>query len=89
MGVSSSTFAARIGDSRSDRVTSAGVHGAEAGGRSRVPSVRAQTAIVRALADALKHHTARGDATESLREQLVEELARLGLRPSRDVVGDR
>lgn len=57
-------------------------------GRARGASVRAQTAVVRALADALKHHTARGDAAESLREQLIEELARLGLRPSRKAMDD-
>ena len=50
-----------------------------------VGSLRAQTAIVRSLADALKHHAARGDATaSSIREQLAEELARLGLQLSDD-----
>jgi hypothetical protein len=44
-----------------------------------ISSVRAQTAIVRTLADALKHHTASGEAGDSLRKQLMEELSRLGL----------
>jgi hypothetical protein len=44
-----------------------------------VSSVRAQTAVVRTLADALKHHTASGEAADSLRKQLMEELSRLGL----------
>ena len=44
-----------------------------------VSSVRAQTAIVRTLADALKHHTASGETADGLRKQLMEELSRLGL----------
>lgn len=56
---------------------------------SRSSAVRAQAAIVRALADAFEHYAAIGCAPESLREQLVEELARLGLRPSRKVSGER
>ncbi|HZU85366.1 MAG TPA: hypothetical protein VE987_20685 [Polyangiaceae bacterium] len=42
------------------------------------PSVRAQTAVVRSLADALGHLGPTSDAAASLCEQLVEELARLG-----------
>jgi hypothetical protein len=45
----------------------------------RTSSVRAQTAIVRTLADALRHHTASGEAAQSLRQQLVEEVSRLRL----------
>jgi hypothetical protein len=41
-------------------------------------SVRAQSAIVRTLADAIAHHEASGDAADGLREQLVEEMDRLG-----------
>ncbi|HSY23648.1 MAG TPA: hypothetical protein VK841_16085 [Polyangiaceae bacterium] len=37
-----------------------------------------QSAIVRTLADAIKHHEAQGDAADGLREQLVEEMDRLG-----------
>ena len=36
-----------------------------------------QSAIVRTLADAIKHHEAQGDAADGLREQLVEEMDRL------------
>jgi hypothetical protein len=45
----------------------------------RALSIRKQAAIVRALADELEHLAPQG-ATGSLREQLVEELARLGCR---------
>jgi hypothetical protein len=41
-------------------------------------SLRAQSAIVRTLADALAHHTGSGDAEDGLRQQLDEELDRLG-----------
>jgi hypothetical protein len=44
------------------------------------PSVRAQSAVVRTLADALKQQGLSGDTVKSLNEQLAEELARLGLR---------
>jgi hypothetical protein len=44
------------------------------------PSVRAQTAVVRTLADALKHLSPTSDIALALQEQLQEELARLGLR---------
>ena len=37
-----------------------------------------QSAIVRTLADAIKHHEAQGDDADGLREQLVEEMDRLG-----------
>jgi hypothetical protein len=52
-----------------------------ADGEHRIASVRAQTAIVRTLADALKRHEASGEvaAADSLRAQLIEELSRLGL----------
>jgi hypothetical protein len=42
------------------------------------PSVRAQTAVVRSLADALEQLAPTSDSAVSLREQLAEELARLG-----------
>ncbi len=41
-------------------------------------SVRAQSAIVRTLADALEQLALPGDLALGLREQLAEELARLG-----------
>jgi hypothetical protein len=44
------------------------------------PSVRAQTAIVRTLADALEQLSPTSDAAGDLRQQLQEELARLGSR---------
>jgi hypothetical protein len=44
------------------------------------PSVRAQSAVVRTLTDALEQHGLSGDAIRSLRAQLAEELDRLGLR---------
>lgn len=83
----SSAFAPWIRSSNDRRVPSAPARDVSPKRSSPAPSVRAQTAIVRALADALQHHTAAGDAADSLREQLVEELARLGLRPSRKVTG--
>jgi hypothetical protein len=43
-------------------------------------SVRAQTAIVRSLADALEQLSPLSDAAIDIREQLQEELARLGSR---------
>lgn len=42
------------------------------------PSVRAQTAIVRTLADTLGHLSPSSEAAASICEQLVDELARLG-----------
>ena len=42
------------------------------------PSVRAQTAVVRTLADALGQLAPSSDAAAAVCEQLVEELARLG-----------
>ena len=42
------------------------------------PSVRAQTAVVRTLADALGQLAPSSAAAESICEQLVEELTRLG-----------
>ncbi|MGA7119310.1 MAG: hypothetical protein WBY94_04390 [Polyangiaceae bacterium] len=42
------------------------------------PSVRAQTAVVRSLADALEQLAPSSDSAASLRQQLAEELARLG-----------
>jgi hypothetical protein len=50
----------------------------ETADESEPQSVRAQSAIVRTLADAIAHHEASGDAAEGLREQLVEEMDRLG-----------
>lgn len=88
MGVSSSTFTVWIGGSSGVRPAAPWAREGSAAS-PRGTSVRAQTAIVRALADALRYHAARGEAAISLREQLVEELARLGLRPSRNVTGDR
>jgi hypothetical protein len=41
------------------------------------PSVRAQSAVVRSLVDALEHLTATGGSTDGLREQLIEEINRL------------
>ena len=41
------------------------------------PSVRAQSAVVRTLSDAIAHLSARGDAAEGLREQLADEETRL------------
>lgn len=41
------------------------------------PSVRAQSAVVRSLVDAIEHLTATGDSAEGLREQLMEEIHRL------------
>ncbi len=41
------------------------------------PSVRAQSAVVRTLSDAIEHLTASGSATDGLREQLAEEVSRL------------
>jgi hypothetical protein len=43
-------------------------------------SVRAQTAIVRSLADALEQLPPSSDAAIDIREQLQEELVRLGSR---------
>jgi hypothetical protein len=44
-------------------------------------SVRAQSAVVRTLADTIEHLVARGDtAADGLRAQLVEELERLELQ---------
>jgi hypothetical protein len=43
-------------------------------------SVRAQSAIVRSLEDAIEHLAARGDSAEGLHEQLIEELERLELQ---------
>lgn len=42
------------------------------------PSVRAQTAVVRSLADALEQLAPSSDSALSIRQQLAEELARLG-----------
>jgi hypothetical protein len=42
------------------------------------PSVRAQTAVVRTLADALGRLAPSSQAAETVCEQLVEELTRLG-----------
>jgi hypothetical protein len=42
------------------------------------PSVRAQTAVVRTLADTLGHLSPSSEAAASICEQLVDELARLG-----------
>ncbi len=50
----------------------------ETSGEGEPQSVRAQSAIVRTLADAIAHHEASGDAADGLREQLVEEMDRLG-----------
>ncbi|MDP9000085.1 MAG: hypothetical protein M3O46_08240 [Myxococcota bacterium] len=44
------------------------------------PSVRAQTAIVLTVADALERQPPSSGQAAALREQLVEELARLGSR---------
>lgn len=83
--MSSSTFVTSMRSSSERRPPSVPAREADPKRSSPAPSVRAQTAIVRALADALERHIASGEAAESLREQLVEELARLGLRPSRKV----
>jgi hypothetical protein len=85
--MSSSAFARSLRRSDEGRVPSASARDVDPRRSSPAPSVRAQAAIVRALADALEHHIASGDAADSLRDQLVEELARLGLRPSRKVSG--
>lgn len=45
--------------------------------KSESEPMSVQSAIVRTLADAIKHHEAQGDAADGLREQLVEELDRL------------
>jgi hypothetical protein len=45
-----------------------------------LPSVRAQSAVVRSLRDAIEYLAARGDSADGLREQLVEELERLHLQ---------
>lgn len=44
------------------------------------PSVRAQRAVVRTVADALDQVAPSSEAAAGLREQLAEELARLGSR---------
>jgi hypothetical protein len=44
------------------------------------PAVRAQTAVVRSLTDAIEQFAPSSDIAVALREQLVEELARLGSR---------
>jgi hypothetical protein len=44
---------------------------------SEAPSIRAQSAVVRTLVDAIAHMTAAGDSADGLREQLQEELHRL------------
>jgi hypothetical protein len=44
------------------------------------PSVRAQSAVVRTLTDALEQHGLSSETRGSLRAQLAEELDRLGLR---------
>jgi hypothetical protein len=44
------------------------------------PSVRAQSAVVRTLTDALEQHGLSSETLGSLRAQLAEELDRLGLR---------
>jgi hypothetical protein len=41
------------------------------------PSVRAQSAVVRSLEDAIEHLSAAGGSTDGLREQLLEEISRL------------
>jgi hypothetical protein len=41
------------------------------------PSVRAQSAVVRSLVDAIEHITAAGGSAEGLHEQLLEEIHRL------------
>jgi hypothetical protein len=41
------------------------------------PSVRAQSAVVRSIEDAIEHLTAAGGSAEGLREQLMEEIHRL------------
>lgn len=46
--------------------------------KSESEPLSVQSAIVRTLADAIKHHEAQGDAADGLREQLVEEMDRLG-----------
>jgi hypothetical protein len=46
--------------------------------RDAHPSVRAQTAVVRSLADALGQLAPSSEAAGGIYEQLVEELARLG-----------
>ena len=51
-----------------------------------VSSVRAQSAVIRTLVDAIERLNARGDAAEGLREQLVEELARLQQQQAANVV---
>jgi hypothetical protein len=43
-------------------------------------SVRAQSAIVRSLEDAIERLVARGDSADGLQEQLVEEVKRLELQ---------
>jgi len=43
-------------------------------------SVRAQTAVVRTLADTLEQLAPSSDAAVAIRQQLAEELARLGYR---------
>ncbi|HXX70612.1 MAG TPA: hypothetical protein VEK07_25740 [Polyangiaceae bacterium] len=86
--MASSAFSAKAGGS-SERPPAAPGREDDPKRRSRASAVRAQAAIVRALADTLELYAAGGSAPESLREQLVEELARLGLRPSRKVSGGR
>ncbi|HEY4012882.1 MAG TPA: hypothetical protein VGM06_06075 [Polyangiaceae bacterium] len=52
-------------------------------------SVRAQSAVVRTLADALEQLALPGDMAVGLREQLAEELARLGSRIEEAAALDR
>lgn len=46
----------------------------------RLASLRGQSAVVRALLDQIEHAVPHSPAEQPLREQLVEELTRLGVR---------
>lgn len=52
-------------------------------------SVRAQSAVVRSLADALEHLAARGGSTDGLREQFAEELSRLRKQEAAEAAAGR
>ncbi len=63
--------------SRTSDETLAGEHSFADGPSSEAPSIRAQSAVVRTLVDAIAHMDAAGDPADGLREQLMEELHRL------------
>jgi hypothetical protein len=62
----------------SSRQVTGEIHGPIHDERRALASVRAQSAVVRTLADALEQLALPGDESLGLREQLAEELARLG-----------